>query len=94
MEEGRSSFKILTGTPAVKRPLGRLRRRCEGNNRIYFKEVDINTRNWVVSAQDMNYWRALMNVTLHLRVSQAMELVVGSGKQSTTCGRYLMFLNC
>ena len=29
MEEGRSAFKILIGTPAGKRPLGRLRCRWE-----------------------------------------------------------------
>ena len=29
MEEGRSAFKIVTGTPAEKRPLGRPRRRWE-----------------------------------------------------------------
>ena len=29
MEEGRSSFKILTGTPAGKKPLGRPWRRWE-----------------------------------------------------------------
>jgi hypothetical protein len=29
MEEGRSAFKILTGTPGGKRPLGRSRRRWE-----------------------------------------------------------------
>ena len=27
MEKGRSAFKMLTGTPTGKRPLGRLRRR-------------------------------------------------------------------
>ena len=31
MEEGRSAFKILTGTPTGKRPLRRLRRRWEDN---------------------------------------------------------------
>ena len=30
MEEGRSAFKILTGKPTGKRPLGRPRRRREG----------------------------------------------------------------
>ena len=34
MEEGRSVFKILTGTPIGKRPLGRLRRRWKDNIRI------------------------------------------------------------
>ena len=31
MEEGRSAFKILTGKPTGKRPLGRPRRRWECN---------------------------------------------------------------
>ena len=68
MEEGRSDFKILTGKPTGKRPLGRPRRRWEDNIRMDIKEIGINTRNWVDSAQDRNYWRALVNVTLNLRV--------------------------
>ena len=31
MEEGRSAFKMLTGKPTGKRPLGRPRRRWEDN---------------------------------------------------------------
>ena len=31
--------------------------------------MSINTRNWVDSAQDRDYWRALVNTTLNLRVS-------------------------
>ena len=34
MEEGRSAFKILTGKPTGKRPLGRPKRRCEDNIRM------------------------------------------------------------
>ena len=34
MEEGRSSFKVLTGKPTGKRPLGRPKRRCEDNIRM------------------------------------------------------------
>ena len=45
MEEGRSAFKILTGTPAGKRPLGRPRRRWENNIRMNLKKIGINTRN-------------------------------------------------
>ena len=37
MEEGRSAFKILTGTPAGKKPLGRPRRRWEDNIRMNIK---------------------------------------------------------
>ena len=28
----------------------------------------VNTRNWVDSAQDRDYWRALVNVALNLQV--------------------------
>ena len=45
MEEGRRAFKILTGIPAGKRPLGRPRRRWEDNIRMNLKEIGINTRN-------------------------------------------------
>ena len=37
MEEGRSAFKILTGTLAGKRPLGRRRSRWEDNIRMDLK---------------------------------------------------------
>ena len=63
MEGGRSAFKMLTG----KRPLGR-RRRWEDNIRMDLKETGINTRNWVDSAQDRDYWRSLAIVALNLRV--------------------------
>ena len=42
MEEGRGAFKILIGTPAGKRPLGRPRRRWEDNIRIDLEEIGIN----------------------------------------------------
>ena len=45
MEEGRSAFKMLTGKPTGKRPLGRPRHRWEDNIRIYLKEIGISTRN-------------------------------------------------
>ena len=55
MEEVRSAFKILTGKPTGKRPLGRPRRRCEDNIRMDLEEIGINAGNWVDSAQDRNY---------------------------------------
>ena len=66
MEEGRSAFKILTGTPTGKRLLGRPR---EDNIGMELEEMGINAGNWVDSAQDRNYWRALVNAALNLRVS-------------------------
>ena len=69
MEEGRSTFKILTGKPTGKIPLGRPRRRCEENIRMDLEEIVINAGIWVNSAQDRNHWRALVNAALNLRVS-------------------------
>ena len=45
MEEGRSAFKILTGKPTGKIPLGRLRRRWEKNIRMDIEEIGINGDN-------------------------------------------------
>ena len=59
---------MYTGTPKGKRPLGSPRHRCEGNIRMDLKIIDANTRNWVDPAQDRDYWRALVNATLNLRV--------------------------
>jgi hypothetical protein len=51
MEEGRSAFAILTDAPTGKRPLERFRPRWEGNIVVDYKELGMNTRNWVDSAQ-------------------------------------------
>jgi hypothetical protein len=69
IEERRSTFKILTSKPSSKRPLERPRGRWEDNIRMGLKEIGMNTRNWVDSAQDRDYWRALLNAELNLRVS-------------------------
>ena len=69
MEKGRSTFNILAGKPSGNRPLGWPRSRWEDNIRMDVKEMGINTRNWVDSAQDRDYWRALVNWALNLRVS-------------------------
>ena len=50
MEEGRSAFKILTGKPTGKRPLGRPRHRWENNIRMDLEEIGINAGNWVYPA--------------------------------------------
>ena len=52
MEEGRSASKTLTGISSRKIPLGRPRHRRENNTRMDLKEIGINTKNWVDSAQD------------------------------------------
>ena len=68
MYEGRSAFKILTGKPTGKRPLGRPRHRWEDNIRMDLEEISANAGNWVDSTQDRDYWRVLVNAALSLRV--------------------------
>ena len=67
MEEGGSVFKMLTGKPIGKRPLEMPRRRMD------LKEIGINTKNWVDSAQNRDYWRALVNAALNLRFPKDVE---------------------
>ena len=33
-----------------------------------YKEIGINTRNWVDSAQDRDHWRALINAALNFQI--------------------------
>ena len=61
MAQGGSAFRILTGKPTVKIPLVRPRRRWVDNIRMDLEEIGINAGNWVDSAQDSNYWRALVD---------------------------------
>ena len=68
MEATKSSFKILTDKFTRKRLLGRPRHRWEENNRMRLKEMDVNTRNWIDSIQDIDYWEALVNAALNLRI--------------------------
>ena len=68
MEEGLSTLNILTGTPTGRRPSGWPWHRGEGNIRMALKKIGIKTRNWVDSAHDRDYCRALVNAALNLRV--------------------------
>ena len=43
-----------------------LKSRLEYNIKMDLKEIGINSRNWVDSAQDRGYWRALVNAALNL----------------------------
>ena len=45
MEEGRSAFKILTGKPIGKKPLGRPRHRWEDNIKMDIEEIVVNVGN-------------------------------------------------
>ena len=60
---------FFTFKPTGNLPLGRPRRRWEDNIRMDLQEIGISAGNWVDSAQDRNYWRALLNAALNSRIS-------------------------
>ena len=63
IEEGASVFRILTGKFTGESPLERPGHRWEDNIRI-----DVNTRELAYSARGEDYWIALVNAALNLRV--------------------------
>ena len=63
-----SAFKILTDKPTGMGPLGKPRCSWEDYIRMDLREIGVNTSNWVDLAQDRDYWRALVNTALNLRV--------------------------
>ena len=68
MEEGRSAFKILTGKPTGMRPLLRPKCRWKDSIRMDLKEIDVNTTNWVDSAQDRDLLEGLCECGIKFRV--------------------------
>ena len=67
-EEDRSAFKRLIGTSTGKRLLCKSRCIWEDGIRMDLKEIGIDTKDYVDSAQDRDYWRALVNAALNLQV--------------------------
>ena len=63
-KEGSNAFKILIGKLSGKRPLRKPAKRGD-NIRMNLEEMVISTINWVDSAQDMDYRRALVNAKLN-----------------------------
>jgi hypothetical protein len=50
--EGTGVYRVLVGKPKGKRPLGRPRRRWEGNIRMDLQEVGCGCEEWIGLAQD------------------------------------------
>jgi hypothetical protein len=51
MREGRGVYRVLVGRPECKRPLGRPRRRWEGNIKMDLREIRNDGANWIQLAQ-------------------------------------------
>ena len=66
--ERRITYRVLVGKPEGKSPLGRLRRRCEDNIKIYIKEMGLEGMDWIDLARDRENRRAVLNGVMKLRV--------------------------
>ena len=56
------------GKPEGKRPLGRPRRRCEDNIKMYLQEAGGDCEDWMDLAQDRDRWWALVGTVMNLQV--------------------------
>jgi hypothetical protein len=68
MGEGRGAYRILVGKPEGRRPIGRPRRIWEDNIKMYLQEMGWEGVDWIDMAQDMVWWRVLVNAVMNLRV--------------------------
>ena len=68
MDEGRSSFKILTSTPTGKRPLDKPGHRWEENIRMDLKVIAVNAKNLFDWTRDRDYCRNRVYATLNFQV--------------------------
>jgi hypothetical protein len=62
MGEERNVYRVLIGKPEGMRPLGRPRRRQEDEIRMDCREIGWGRVDWIQLAQDMDRWRALVNM--------------------------------
>jgi hypothetical protein len=68
MGERKGVCGVLMGTPEGKRPLGRSRRRWKENIKMALQEVGYGGMDWIGLAQDRDWWRALVNAVMNVRV--------------------------
>jgi hypothetical protein len=62
-------YRVLVGKPEGKRPLGRPRHRWDNNIKMDLQEVGCGGMDWIELAQDINRWKALVNVVMNLQVA-------------------------
>jgi hypothetical protein len=62
------AHNILVGRLEGRRPLGRPRRRWEDNITMDLREIGFGDVDWIHWAGDRDWWRALVNTAMNLRV--------------------------
>jgi hypothetical protein len=66
--EERGVYRVLVGKPEGKRPLGRHRRRWEGDIKLDLREKGIDGANRIRLAQDRVQWPAFVKKVMKLKV--------------------------
>ena len=61
-------YRVLVGKPEGNRPLGRSRRRREGNIKMDLQEVGCGSMDWIGLAQDRDRWQAFANAVMNLQI--------------------------
>jgi hypothetical protein len=64
----RGVHRVLVGKPEGKRPLGRPRRRWEGNIKMDLQDIGGGRGDWMGLAQGRDRWRALGGMVREFRV--------------------------
>ena len=68
MGERRGVNRVFVGKSEGKRPFGRPRGRWEDNIKMDLQEVGCGGMDWIDLTQDRDWWLALINVVMNLRV--------------------------
>ena len=68
MGESRVVYRVLVGKLEGKNPLGRPRRRWEDNIKMDHQEVGYEGMDWIDLAQESDWWQAILNEGMNVRV--------------------------
>jgi hypothetical protein len=68
MGKKKNMYRLLTGKPEGKRPLGRPRCRWIDKIKMDLLEIGLGGVDWIGLAQDRYRWRALVNSVMNIRV--------------------------
>ena len=60
-------YRGLVWKPERKRPLGRPRRRWEGNIKVDFVDAECDGMDWIDLAQDRDSWLAPVTAVMNIR---------------------------
>jgi hypothetical protein len=67
MGEGRGVYRVFVGKPEGKSPLGRPKCRWKDNITMDVREVGIVGANWILLAQDRDWWPDFVNTVMNLQ---------------------------